>query len=140
MHIRKAKTSDLAAIERTIRRLKELRMPPGYALPLSYNRTLLKEGIALVAEFDGHFAGFLLAEADRRTSFSYVTYLAVLPAYHGLGLGSTLLDAHRKACRKLGIRLVMLHAYAWNKKASMFYAKRGFRAGGPQIPFYKKLR
>jgi len=140
MHIRKANLHDLATIERWIRRSKELQSPTGHDLGPSYNCELIKDGIGLVAEVEEHFAGFLLAETDKKSGFSELLYLIVVPKYRGLKLGSRLLDAYVQECKRRGIRFMVALASATNKKATHFFRKHGFAVGKPMIPFSKKLR
>ncbi len=140
MRIRKAALDDLPAIERLISQTSEVQTPSGHDLGPAYNRELLKNGIGLVAEVTMQFAGFLLAEADKKTGFSYLPYLVIARKYRGLGLGSMLLRAYEVECKKRGIHLLIVDAPAFNKKALQFYRQRGFVQGKPRIPFYKKLR
>jgi len=140
MHIRKAKLSDLSTIEHLISKTKEAQMPSGFELGSSYHKQLIKNGVSLIAEFEDHFAGFLLAEADKKTGFSFLTYLAIVPKYRGLGLGSKLIGTYLEACKKRGMRFSALNTYKYNKKAHGFYKKHGFVAGKPMIPFYKKIK
>lgn len=140
MRIRKAKLTDLPGIERWLHRTKELQSPTGHDLGPSYNRQLIKDGIGLVAEVEERLAGFLLAEADRKTGYSELLYLVVVPKYRGRGLGATLLHAYLDTCRKGGIRLVTSLASASNRKAMDFFKKHGFSVGKPMTPFSKTLR
>ncbi len=140
MHIRKAKLSDLATIERWIHQSKELQSPTGHDLGPSYNRELVRKGIGLVAEVEEHFAGFLLAEADKRTGYSELLYLVVVPKYRGMSLGGRLMDAYLTECRKRKMHLLFAMASASNTKAARFFRKHGFAVGKPMTPFSKKLR
>ncbi|MBI4149952.1 GNAT family N-acetyltransferase [Candidatus Woesearchaeota archaeon] len=140
MHIRKAKLSDLPAIEHWIHKTRELQSPTGHDLGAAYNQEVIKNGIALVAEIEEHSGGFLLAEADKKTGYAELLYLVVLPKYRGLGIGARLLDAYLEACKKRKIKLIFAFAPTMNKKAVQFFKKHGFAIGKPMTPFYKKLR
>lgn len=140
MHIQKATTRDLSLVEHWIHVSKEVQTPSGHDIGRKYNEELIKNGIGLVAVVEEHLAGFILAEANKKTGFSYLTYLIVAPKYRGLGLGKRLLKAYLDECKKRHITLIVTYAPLANKKAVAFYKRQGFSLGRPTIPVYKKLR
>lgn len=140
MHIRKATVRDLSSIEHWIHVSKEVQTPSGHDIGRKYNEELIKNGVGLIAVVEEHLAGFILAEADKKTGFSYLTYLIVSPKYQGLGLGKRLLKAYIDECKRRHLTFIVTHSPLANKKAIAFYKKRGFSLGRPAIPVYKKLR
>ncbi len=74
--------------------------------------------VLLVGHIGAHLAGF----AGLWTRSSFLHHLYVDPAYHGMGLGTALLDAIAlRADRPLSLKC----SY-WNEAARAFYRRHGF--------------
>ena len=56
--------------------------------------------------------------------------IALRPGYWDLGIGSTLMKEMIEDARRWGIKIVVLDAFAINKRAIHVYEKTGFRAVG----------
>lgn len=59
--------------------------------------------------------------------------IAIRPGYWDLGIGSTIMKVMIEDARRWGLKLVILDAFATNKRAIHVYEKTGFRIVG-QIP------
>ncbi len=88
----------------------------------------------LVAEADGQVIGYagmwlILDEA-------HVTNVALLPAYRGRGLGSTLMGALCEVAKTVGARRMTLEVRPSNLAAQRLYGKLGFEVRGVRPGYY----
>jgi ribosomal protein S18 acetylase RimI-like enzyme len=95
------------------------------------------EGVILVAEIEGIFAGFAagwietedsIPEAPDWRVFGYVSDICVISDYRGRGIAGQLLKALESILRRAGARHVRVTALAMNKAARAAYEKSGYCA------------
>jgi ribosomal protein S18 acetylase RimI-like enzyme len=92
------------------------------------------EHIFFIASVEGEAAGYAFAEIIRRaesnTQCSYdmmhLHHISVRPQYRRRGVGNALMKAVRAAGQELGITLVALDVWTFNKDARAFFARQGF--------------
>jgi ribosomal-protein-alanine N-acetyltransferase len=87
-----------------------------------------KGAFTLVAEVSGYtspVAGFLVAEAGRRSTAHIIT-IDVLPSVRRVGVGSALLAAAEERLRKAGCHTVFLEAAVNNMSALTFYKRHAY--------------
>jgi ribosomal protein S18 acetylase RimI-like enzyme len=94
-----------------------------------------RDGICLIAEFDGAFVGYLAAwvECDANLSetadsnrYGYVSDICVMPAWRGRRIAGHLLDAAERHLRASGVTRVRISALAANQSALSAYRAAGF--------------
>jgi ribosomal protein S18 acetylase RimI-like enzyme len=66
----------------------------------------------------------------------HIRGMAVLPAWHGVGIAQKLLDAAQEALRISGCRRVTLDTTQPLERAIAFYRRNGFRASGAVTDFF----
>lgn len=89
----------------------------------------------IVAEINGFVVGFVvgfLTSSNTGRIFS----LAVLPEYRNRGIGGALLDEIRNYFKEMKAREVILEVRSGNRKARMFYERRGFYQDGVLEKYY----
>jgi len=93
----------------------------------------------LVAEIDGHLAGFALLRTDQAhpdvkgTSPIRLARIYVETPYLGLGLGSALMERCIEECRLRVHDLLWLGVWERNQKAIAFYERWGFASVGVEV-------
>ena len=100
------------------------------------------ELIDVVAEVDGRIIAN--SEVERRSGFmSHVGYLGIgiKAGYRGIGIGTEIMQTLKEESKKAGLKILVLDAFATNKKAQALYRKAGFKEIG-RIPkaIYKNGR
>lgn len=83
-----------------------------------------EEALLLVAEDEGHVAGFLEAERDGDTAT--ITWLHVAPEFRGMGAGTGLFEAAVDRLHEAGAGTVMARDLADNAEGEGFFEKFGF--------------
>lgn len=99
---------------------------------------LLITGTFLLAESDRVLAGCVYVELKDRDR-SYLGLLSVDPSQQQNGLGSLLMDAGEKHCRRLGSRFMDIQIVNLRTELKPFYVRRGYMETGtlpfpPEIP------
>jgi ribosomal protein S18 acetylase RimI-like enzyme len=144
--IRPAFASDHPHLRRAIIELQEYERRlhatrrPGEAVADAYLTWMLQrteiDGVVLVAEVAGVFAGFVagwvehednIAETPDSNRFAYVSDLCVLPAHRGVGIAGCLLDAITDHLKQAGITRVRITTLAANRSARASYERAGFQ-------------
>jgi GNAT superfamily N-acetyltransferase len=93
----------------------------------------------LVAEVDGHIAGFALLRTDQShpdvegTLPIRLARIYVDTPYLGVGLGSALMERCIEECRRRGHDLLWLGVWERNEKAIAFYERWGFTSVGVEV-------
>jgi ribosomal protein S18 acetylase RimI-like enzyme len=147
IRFRQAIASDLPSLRDAVielqdheRRLHASRLP-GQEIADTYLTWLqgraVEDGVILVAEINGVFAGFAAGWIETEDSipedpnwrrFGYVSDICVLSDYRGRGIAGQLLQALEPALRHAGARHVRVSALAANKIARAAYEKSGYSA------------
>lgn len=83
-----------------------------------------EEAMLLVAEDEGHVAGFLEAERDGETGT--ITWLHVAPEFRGMGAGTGLFEAAIDRLHEEGAETVMARDLSDNAEGEGFFEKFGF--------------
>ena len=86
-----------------------------------------EEAVLLVAEDEGHVAGFVEAEHDGETGT--IMWLHVGPEFRGMGAGTGLFEGARDRLRELGAETVQARDLADNAEGEGFFEKFGFEEG-----------
>ncbi len=79
-----------------------------------------------ICEQDSEIRGCLLLTRLSDDSME-LTYMALLPAYRGMGLGPRMLDFALQRCVEVGVETLVLSVDCENAPALRLYEKRGFR-------------
>jgi ribosomal protein S18 acetylase RimI-like enzyme len=90
--------------------------------------------LVFVAEVNSVPAGYAYAEIIHRaeTAFThaydtvYLHHISVRPEYRRSGLGAALVAAVRSAAKEVGIELLTLDVWSFNKAARAFFVREGF--------------
>lgn len=81
-------------------------MTPDYeAIPLGYYEAYLGEELFMVAEVDGHVAGFVLGQ-QMRTDNAQLMLLAVDLAHRRKGIGTKLVNTFKEQCNAIGVHYI----------------------------------
>lgn len=98
------------------------------------------EGLHIVAEVDGH----VVAKAEitrKRYKSNHVGTLgiAISKGYRDVGLGKMMIGQLSELSKEYGLRMVLLEAFAENKRALHVYEKMGFKKVGylPKDVYHK---
>ncbi len=95
----------------------------------------------LVSEADHTIVGFAMGTTVTKTrsawKYGYVVWLAVVPEWQRLGLGSRLFDKLAEKMIEDGVRIFMVDTEASNEPALNFFRKKGF--GNPEEQIYLTL-
>lgn len=94
---------------------------------------------AIIAEDEGHPAGFAAAEYAAWNRRALVWHLYVAPEHRGRGLGVALLDQLDLFARSAGARCLWLETQNTNYPAIRFYRRAGFRLCGLDVSLYDPL-
>ncbi len=126
---------ELQDVERAI----DSRLPPGESiadddLDVMFQRCREFRGVVLVAETEGHIAGFVTIWTrycssepdDNPAEHGYITDLVVSASQRGRGIGRQLLDAAEMQARKAGSTWIELSVKAGNRVAQSLYASAGY--------------
>ncbi len=92
------------------------------------------EIIDVIAEADGRMIAN--SEVEKRSGLmSHVGYLGIgiKSGYRGIGIGRRIMETLIMESRKAGLKVLVLDAFATNKKAHALYTKMGFQNAG-RIP------
>lgn len=84
----------------------------------------MEEDKVRVARHEGQVVGFIIYKI--RPEGGYISYIAVQPAYRGLGIGTLLIEDGAAALLNLGKEFFRLHVCAKDQAARRFYAKCRF--------------
>lgn len=122
------------------------RMPPGSVIADAYTDEMFRRcqecgGRILIAEFDGHVAGYatILPKVkseqieDGNLEYGLISDLVVLEKYRGLGLGRKLLAAAEQYARSCKVKYLRIGVLADNPVAQEIYESAGF------VPLYAEL-
>lgn len=80
----------------------------------------------LLATIENQPAGCILLGAHPRRGFAEITYMGVVPAFRGRGLGKVLLRKGLIVCRRAGLERLVLVVDERNTPAQRMYAASGF--------------
>jgi ribosomal protein S18 acetylase RimI-like enzyme len=87
----------------------------------------VRDGVALVAEEDGHAVGFVFCVlGDRGRKTAHVTDIYVRPEARGQGIGQALLAGVVEPAREAGLEHVSLEVLLRNADARRLYERLGF--------------
>jgi putative acetyltransferase len=125
--LRRAAPSDMDAVARLHRHVRKTCLPylPNLHSPEEdlaffsqkvFPRSTIWLGETELGETEDELAGFAAVRDD------WLDHLYVAPPWHGLGLGSTLLDTAKNGRSRLD-----LWVFQRNEPARRFYERRGFR-------------
>ena len=125
--LRRAALSDMDAVARLHRHVRKTCLPylPDLHSPEEdlaffsqkvFPRSTIWLGETELGETEDELAGFAAIRGD------WLDHLYVAPTWHGLGLGSTLLNAAKDGRSRLD-----LWVFQRNEQARRFYERRGFR-------------
>jgi ribosomal protein S18 acetylase RimI-like enzyme len=95
-----------------------------------WSRVISRSGAVLVAEIGGKIVGYVTYGRNRArqlTQQGEIYELYLLPEYQGIGLGTKLFDAARKALRAHDLKGLVVWALEDNAIAARFYAGLGGR-------------
>jgi len=155
--IREATEADMAAVRRGIvelheheRRLHPSRRP-GEEMADAYLAWLrehaARDGVILVAERGGDFAGFVggwvrqedyIADLADWRRFGYVSDICVMPAHRGRRIAARLLGALEARLGAAGVTRMLLSTLAGNAPARAAYEREGYAPY--EIVYEKRLR
>lgn len=94
---------------------------------LDYSEKVTSKGIVLIANCAKQDVGMISFYAnDVEHKEAYISLLGVLPNYHNIGLGYTLLKKSIFLAKSKGMNCVTLKVDKINKRALDFYNKHGF--------------
>jgi len=99
---------------------------------------LLTTGTFLLAESDRVLVGCVYVELKDRDR-SYLGLLSVDPSQQQNGLGSLLMEAGEKHCRRLGCRFMEIHIVNLRTELQPFYKRRGYTETGT-LPFPPEIQ
>jgi predicted N-acetyltransferase YhbS len=136
VHIRIAEASDARQIMAVINsafRVAEEFFCFEDRISLEEVERLFITGTFLVAESDRVLAGCVYVELKERDR-SYLGLLSVDPSQQQNGLGSLLMEAGEKHCRKLGCRFMDIWIVNLRTELKPFYHRRGYVETGT-MPF-----
>ncbi|PNS14775.1 hypothetical protein CAC42_2004 [Sphaceloma murrayae] len=81
------------------------------------------------------------AQRQHGESILYISTLALLSPYRGLGVANALLEAvERVAVEEYGVSAVGAHVWVENEDGLKWYRKRGFRDVGREEEYYRRLK
>jgi len=87
--------------------------------------------LSFVAEFEGHFVGFILARLIYAglpmTGVGVIYFIAVRPDYQERGIGSMLIDKLNSHCKSEGIETIRALVPQHDTKIMKYFEKVGFR-------------
>ncbi len=87
--------------------------------------------LSLIAEYEGHLAGFLLARLIYAglpmTGVAVMFFIAVNPEYQAQGIGSLLINNLKASCKAAGIKTVRALVPRDDAKMMAFFKSAGFR-------------
>ena len=120
------KDNEMVLINRTQTRKEEVK----------YLRDIIRENrenfdVHLIAEVDGHAVANASVARKRYKSRHVGTLgISVLKNFRNMGIGQKMMLLLVKFSKELGLRLIILEAFAENKHAIHVYQKTGFRIVG----------
>jgi ribosomal protein S18 acetylase RimI-like enzyme len=135
VNIRNATPEDVDLLMSLVQRLESELPPLPYPEdPAEFERgkveRMVNEGVALIAEQDGHAVGYALARyGDHGPTTVYVTDLWVDSSARGRGTGRELMRRVSDAAREHGSTYVVLDVDSKNRDAIAFYEHLGFEEG-----------
>ncbi|MCD1294100.1 N-acetyltransferase [Methanocella sp. CWC-04] len=99
-----------------------------------------RTSIPLVAEFDEHFAGFVIGLTNRNRGGIYgrIYTLDVDPACRGKGIGMVLMSRVLEELKRAGCKKCFLEVKVENKSAISLYKKLGFEEKDTILDYYAK--
>jgi ribosomal protein S18 acetylase RimI-like enzyme len=98
-------------------------------------RRSASDGVILVAEIDGVFAGFVagwvehannIAETPESNHFGLISNICVMPEFRGRRLAAALIGAIEAYLRRSGVARLRVNALAANEAAGRSYQHAGF--------------
>ena len=136
-HIREMDTADKAVIVHLARSLTQF-FPQDVVELISES---LNNRPVLVGELGEELVGFLVY-AHRDSQTAEIIWMGVGEDYHGLGLGSLMLDTLEEKLEKEGVRKLVASTLSYTvkykpfEKVRTFYYNRGFSSLGIQNNYY----
>jgi diamine N-acetyltransferase len=82
--------------------------------------------VGFVAEYDDVIAGYEKTYFSEKENRFYVHQLYVLPAYHNLGLGSTLIASAAERAQSMKLDKIWIGVMVKNEPAIAWYKKMGY--------------
>lgn len=86
---------------------------------------------SFIAEYEGHFAGFILARfiytGLPMTGVGVIFFIAVKPDYQNCGVGAMLIEALKSNCRAAGIETIRALVPQNDTRIKKYFEKLGFR-------------
>lgn len=137
-HIRSADADDRPAVAELARSLTQFF--PDDVLDL-IEASLVKNPV-LVGEVGSEVVGFLVYTV-RDSQTAEIVWMGVKQEYHGLGLGSLMLDTLEKQLEHEGIKKLVASTLSYTvpykpyEKVRTFYYRRGFTSLGIQNNYYE---
>ena len=141
--IRKMRQADIPDVIELGEETPEIKT--GTSLPQFYGREMLmrwikrRQSILLVAEVDGLFAGFRIADYNPAAQSGYLEMIAVKNKFRNQGVGKKLTEETLRRLKKMGCDNVWCIIQAKNKRAQAIYESYGFVRGDPFFAYEKKL-
>lgn len=119
---------------------RELATPWGDAPPLEWFKAIVREKqILIVAEEDGEIVGFRMGERIAG-NWAIAHLMIVREDMRDKGVGTALVKAFEKECRRRKMGGIMTYVFAGNKKTVQFFEKHKYKRGSPVLEFVKVLR
>lgn len=95
-----------------------------------YFREAIQNNYVAVAECNGEIVGYLAgsfgSRSYRNECYAEVDNMFVEPGFRSCGVGGLLMKDFLQYCKKSGVEVVKVTAYAANEAAIKFYRKNGF--------------
>ena len=84
----------------------------------------------VTAVHDGRIIGYAMLIRDPAGDTAELSKIYLLPAHHGTGASTALMDRTLATAESWGVRSVWLGVNQANQRAQRFYAKSGFKVNG----------
>jgi len=97
------------------------------------------ESFLIVARLNYNIVGFAWCSIFSQKRIGYIVRIAVHPKYHGMGIGTRLLNSCITWLKEQGASKIFLRVISKNIAAQRFFEKFGFRRVGIEYMLVKKL-
>lgn len=105
-----------------------------YSRPDLHSYLHLPGGDCVIAEADGHVAGFLITAHE--DGLGYIVTIDVLDAYRRQGVATLMLTESERRLAAHGVRWVELETATDNASAIALWEKHGYRTDGVKQGYY----
>lgn len=93
--------------------------------------------ICITAEVDGKFVGFMLTHYNPVFKEAYISDIAIVPEYWGMGIGRLLSQKTQETLTERSVDWAWALVHEDNERMISFMEKQGFKKGRKFIFFYK---